>query len=167
VYKSENRESFSGRWKTKDHHKVKDKSAKGYKKQDTDNMRAGPTCYSYSGKGPMSKECTSKMHDKKGQGKAIKKKLRSDNVEYEQDSKVYIQATKIESYTTAQTTRPANLKAYGSVQGTIYRTRKEAKLLFNIGMMGANFIRTPFVITHGIPCIVMAKPTKVPMAIKG
>jgi len=117
----------------------------------------------------MSKECPSNKDDNKGKGKAIKKEARSNNVEYEQHSmdEVYIHTTEIESYATAQTTRPANLKPHGSLEGTIHLTGKEAKVLFDTGTIGANIVRPHVVTTHGIPCINMAKLTKINMAMEG
>jgi len=117
----------------------------------------------------MSKDCPSKKDDKQGKGKAIKKEARSNNDEYEQDSidAVYMHATEIESYATAQTTRPVNLKPHGSLEETIHLNGKEAKLLFDTGTIGANIVSAHFVTTHGIPCIEMAKPTKIDMAMKG
>jgi len=117
----------------------------------------------------MSKECPSKKDDKKGKGKAIKKEARLNNVEYEQDSmdEVYIHATEIESYATAQTTRPANMKPHGSLEGMIHLNGKEAKVLFDTGTIRANIVSAHFVTTHGIPCIEIAKPTKIHMAMKG
>ena len=44
---------------------------------------------------------------------------------------VYIHATEIESYATAQATRSANIKPHGSLQGTIHLNGKEAKVLFD------------------------------------
>jgi len=79
---------------------------------------------------------------------------------------VYIHATQIKFYATAQTTRPANLKPHGSLEGTIHLNGKEAKVLFNTGTIGANIVSTHFVTTQGIPCIEMAKPTKIHIAIK-
>jgi len=117
----------------------------------------------------MSKECPSKKDDKKGKGKAIKKETRLKNVKYEQDSmdEVYIHATEIESYATAQTTRPANIKPHGSLEGTIHLNRKEVKVLFHTATIGANIVSPHFFTTHGIPCNEMAKPTKIHMALKG
>jgi len=116
----------------------------------------------------MSKECPSKQYDRKGKGKAIKKEARSNNVKYEQDSidEVYIHATEIESYATAQTTRPANIKPHGSLEGTIYLNGKEAKVLFDTGTIGANIVSAHFVTIHEIPCTEMTKPTKIHMAMK-
>jgi len=169
VYKDEKRDYPSNSSKPKDRHKSKGKTAKGYKKQDRDDRKAGPTCYSCGGKGHMSKECPSKKDDKKGKGKMIKKEARSNNVEYEQDSmhEVYIHATEIESYATAQTTRPANIKPHGSLEGMIHLNGKEAKVLFDTGTIGANIVSAHIVTTHGIPCTEMAKPTKIHMAMKG
>jgi len=117
----------------------------------------------------MSKEYSSNKDDKKGKGKAIKKEVRLNNVEYEQDSmdEVYINPTEVKSYTTAQTTRPGNLKPHGSPEGTIYLNAKEAKVHFDTGTIAANIVSAYFVVTHGIPCNEMAKPTKIHMAMKG
>ena len=169
VYKNEKRDYCSSSSKPKERHKSKVKSAKGYKKQDRDDRKAGQTCYSCGGKGHMSKECPSKKDDKKGKGKAIKMVARLNNFEYEQDSmdKVYIHATKIKSYATAQTTRPANIKPHGSLEGMIHLNGKEVKVLFDTGTIGAHIVSAHFVTPHGIPCIEMAKPTKIHMAMKG
>jgi len=159
VYKSEKREYSSGSSKQKGCHKSKGKSAKGYKQQDRDDRKAGPTCYSCRGKGNMFKKCPSKKDDKKGKGKAIKKEARSNNVEYEKDSmdEVYIHATKTESYPTAQTTWPANIKSHGSLEGMIQLNGNKVKVLFDNGMIGANIVIAHGVTTHVIPCIEMAK----------
>jgi len=50
VCKNEKRDYSLGSLKPKDRQKSKGKSAKGYKKQDRDDKKAGPTCYSCSGK---------------------------------------------------------------------------------------------------------------------
>jgi len=92
-----------------------------------------------------------------------------NNVEYDQDSidEVYIHATEIESYATAQTTWPANIKPHGSLEGTIHLNGKEAKVVFDTGTIGANIVSAHFVTRHVIPCTEMAKPTKIHMAMKG
>jgi len=89
-----------------------------------------------------------------------------NNVEYEQDSmdEIYIHATELESYRTSQTTRPANIKPYGSLEGTMHLNGKEAKVPFDTGMIGANIVSAHFIARHEIPCIEMAKPTKIHMA---
>jgi len=168
VDKNEKRDYSSNSSKPKDRHKSKRKSAKGYKKQDRDDRKAEPTCYACGGTGHMSKECPSKQDDKKGKGKAIKKEKRSNNVEYEQDSmdEVYIHATEIESYATAQSTRPANIKPHGSLEGTMHLNVIEAKVLNDTVTIGATIVSPHFVTTHGIPRIKMAKPTKIHMAMK-
>jgi len=116
----------------------------------------------------MFKDCPSKKDDRKGKGKAIKKEVTSHNVEYEQDSmdEVYIYATEIEFYATAQTTRLANLKPHSSLEGMIYLNGKEAQILFDIGTIGVNIVSAIFVVTYGIPCIEMAKLIKIHMAMK-
>jgi len=169
VYKNEKRDYSSGSLKPKDRHKSKGKSAKGYMKQDRDGRKAGPTCYSCGGKGHLSKKYPSKKDGKKGKGKTIWKEARSNHVEYKQDSmdEVYIHDTEIESYTTAATTRPANIKPHGSLERMIHLNGKETKVLFDTGTIGANIVSAHFVSTHGIPCIEMAKPTKIHMAMKG
>ena len=86
VYKSEKRDYSSSSLKLKDCHKSKGKLAKEYMNQNRDDKRTGPTCYSSSGKGHMSKDYPSKKDDQRGRGKAVKHKARSNNVEYEQDS---------------------------------------------------------------------------------
>jgi len=169
VYKNEKREYSSRGSKPKDGHKSKGKSAKRYNKQHKDDRKAEPSCYSCIGKGHMSKECPSKKDDKKGEGKAMEKEARSNHVEYEQYSmdEVYIHATEIESYATAQTTSPANLKPHGSLEGTINLNGKEAKVLFDTGTIGANIVSAHFVTTHGIQFIETAKYTKIHMAMNG
>jgi len=64
---------------------------------------------------------------------------------------VYIHATEIESYATAQTTRPANIKPHGSLEGKIHLNRKEAKVVFDTGTIGANIVSAHFVTIDGIP----------------
>jgi len=44
---------------------------------------------------------------------------------------------------------------------------KEAKVLFDTGMIGANLISAAFVTTYGIPCSELKEPTKIIMARKG
>ena len=46
---------------------------------------------------------------------------------------------------------------------------KEARVLFDTGIIGANLISAAFVTTHGIPCTAMnlKEPTKILMAMKG
>jgi len=80
---------------------------------------------------------------------------------------VYIHATEIESYATAQTTRPANIKPQSALDGTIHLNGKEATVPFDTGTIGANIVGSHFVTTYGIPCIHMAKPTKIDVAMKG
>jgi len=79
---------------------------------------------------------------------------------------VYIHATEIESYDIAQATRPANINPHCSLAGIIHLTGKEAKILFDTGMIEANIVSDHFVTTDGIPCIDMAKLTKIHSGMK-
>jgi len=79
VYKNEKRDYSSSSSKLEDHHKSKGKSAKGYKMQDRDDRKGGPTCYSCGGMGNMAKECPAQKDDKKGKRKTIKQESRIES----------------------------------------------------------------------------------------
>ena len=74
-----------------------------------------------------------------------------------------------ESYTAARVkaTRPSTIRAHHGLEGTMFINGKEARVLFDIGTIGANLISGAFVTTHGIPCTAMKEPTKILMAMKG
>jgi len=106
---------------------------------------------------------------KKDKGKAKVKKEASSNLATElcEYDEIYINALEIESYVATKTTRPTTIKALLVFEGTMFINRKEAKVLFDTGTIGARLISAAFVTTHGIPCIEMKESIKILMAMKG
>jgi len=113
----------------------------------------------------MVKDCP----NKKDKGKTKVKKEASSNLPTElcEYDEVYINALGIESYVATKTSRPTTIKAHHALEGTMFIKRKEAKVLFDTGTIGASLISAAFVTTHGIPWIEMKEPTKILMAMKG
>jgi len=113
----------------------------------------------------MAKDCPSK----KDKGKTKVKKEASSNLATElcEDDEVYINTLEFESSAATKSTRPPTIKAHYVLEGTMCINRKEAKVLFDTGTIGANRISAAFVTTHGIPCIELKEPTKILMAMKG
>ena len=113
----------------------------------------------------MARDCPSKN----AKGKArVKKETTSNLVEQQDDyDEIYINALEFESYAAAKATRPATIKPHNALEGTMLINGKQAKVLFDTGIIGANLISAAFVTTHGIPCTPMKEPTKILMAMKG
>jgi len=112
----------------------------------------------------MAKDCP-----RKDKGKAKVKKEASSNLATElcEYDEVNINSLEFENYATTKITSPATTKAHHALDGTIFINGKEAKVLFDTGTIGANLLSAAFVTTHGIPCIQLKEPTKIPMAMKG
>ena len=127
------------------------------------------TCFTCGGEGHMARNCPSK--NDKGKEKAAPKKEAATNLaeQHSEYDDVYINTLEFESYAAARVkaTRPSTLKAHHPLKGTMFINGKEARVLFDTGRIGANFISAAFVTTHGIPCTAMKEPTKVLMAMQG
>ena len=121
-------------------------------------------CFTCDGKGHMAKDCPFKKPDLKTK---VKKETSSNRAEQVSETEeIYLNTMEIESYAAAGATRPAAIKDNEALEGTVYINRKEARVLFDTGTIGANLISAAFVTTHGIPCKEMQKPTKIHMAMK-
>ena len=127
------------------------------------------TCFTCGGEGHMARNCPSK--NDKGKGKAPPKREAASNLaeQHSEYDEVYINTLKFESYaaTKVKATRPRTIKAHNALEETMFINGKEARVLFDTGMIGANLISAAFVTTHGIPCTAMKEPTKILMAMKG
>ena len=118
----------------------------------------------------MLRNCPNK--NEKGTGKAQAKKEATSSLLAEQHSEydeVYINTLEFESYAAAKTktARPATIKAHHALEETMFINRKEARVLFDTGTIGANLISAAFITTHDIPFTTMKKPTKILMTMKG
>ena len=101
---------------------------------------------------------------------AAKNKATSNLVEQHSEyDMVYISSLEFESYAAAKVkiTRPSTIKAHHALKGTMFIHGKEARLLFDTGMIEANLISAAFVTRYGIPCTAMKELTKILMAMKG
>jgi len=127
-------------------------------------QRKKGACFTCGGEGHMAKDFPSK----KDKGKTKLKKKASSNLATElcEYDEVYINALEIESYVATQTTRPTTIKVHHALEGTMFINGKEAKVLFDTGMIGASLISAAIVTTNGIRCIEMKEPTKILMAMK-
>ena len=92
--------------------------------------------------------------------------LAKQHSEYDE---IYINTLELECYATAKTrtAHPTTIKAHHALEGTMLINGKEARVLFDTGIIEASLISTVFVTTHGIPCTAMKEATKIPLAMKG
>jgi len=151
--------------KKKTEHKPKKKFNNDGNSAKKKEQRETGACFTCGGEGHMAKDCPRK----KDKGKANVKKEASSNLLTEpcEHDEVYINTLKLKSYVATKTTRPTTIKAHHALEGTMFINGKEAKVLFDIGTIGASLISTAFVTPHGIPGIEMKEPTKILMTMKG
>ena len=120
-------------------------------------------------KGHMARKCPSK--NDKGKEKAPPKNETASNLaeQHSEYDEVYINTLEFESYAAARVkaTRPSTIKAHYTLEGSMFINGKEARVLFDTGTIGANWISAAFVTTHGVPCTAMKEPLKIVMAMKG
>ena len=88
--------------------------------------------------------------------------------QYSEYDEVYINTLEFERYAAAKVkpTRPRTIKAHHALEGTMFINGKEARVLFDIGTIGANLISATFVTTHTILCTAMQEPTRILMAMR-
>ena len=138
-------------------------------KNNTTKKSMKRTCFTCGGEGHMGRNCPNK--NDKGKGKALSTKEVTSNLveQHSEYEEVYINTLEFESYAAAKVkaTRSSTIKAHHALKGTMFINGKEARVLFDTEMIGANLISAAFVITHGILCTKMKEPTKILMAMKG